>query len=143
MHFVSRKWAWPFRLLYLKNELTKWADFFHTDANLRKLRVLGKIWFLFFFFSFFLFCLRLTLISTAKGDFVSNVLYQRYQYSAILLTVPGVWDRPCCLQKTILVVTEINLSTTNKLKINKKINEIWAKMLSTNQITGFLNQLYL
>ena len=29
-------------LLYLKNELMKWADFFHADKNLEKLKVLGQ-----------------------------------------------------------------------------------------------------
>ena len=84
-------------------------------------------------FCFFLFCLVLTLISTTNGNFVSNVSYQRFQHSAFLLTVPGVWDRPCCLWKTILVVTEINLSTINKMKINKwiskQINVVWLDIL--------------
>ena len=89
-------------------------------------------------FCFFLFCLALTLIRTTNGDIVSNARYQRYHHSAILLNAPRVWDRSWCLCKAILVLTEINLSMINKLKINKNIN----KSLDHNVSILFVNNIY-
>ena len=47
----NKKWAWPFRwifLLYLKNEPMNWADLLHADTNLWKLKVtliiIGWVW---------------------------------------------------------------------------------------------------
>ena len=85
-----------------------------------------------YFFSFFVFfCLVLTLISTANGDFAQNDLYQQHQHSTILLTALEVWDRPCCLRKAIPVVTEMNWNQQICLHLIKRVQSMLFHFFTT------------